>query len=57
MKLRADTFGALAHSGQPPVSVATRLQYRRIDPAAIISNQDTKAAAGIFHCYLDAAAV
>ena len=44
----ANSLGALAHAGKTPVSIATRAQHLRIDPAAVVANQDTQLVIRIF---------
>src|ERR1700722_14567885 len=50
----ADSFSALAHAGQAPVSIASRLEHLRIDAAAVIAYQNPQLIEGVLDLDFDA---
>src|SRR5580692_869406 len=52
-ELGADLFGSLAHAHQSPVPFASRLQYLRVDTAAVVTHQNAKAGGGVFQLHFD----
>src|ERR1700761_9542004 len=45
----ANSFRSLAHSGQPPMSFAARLEHLRVNSTAIVAHQDSEILACVFY--------
>src|SRR6202043_2380513 len=52
-ELRPDLFRSLAHTGKTPVPLSSCAQHLRIDPATVVTDQNTKTAGRIVNLNLN----